>query len=202
MIYIYKKILKFQKTELINYVFTLVFALELILAFIMKGFHIFSSYWRLFDISIVVFSFFVETLTIIGVIKLDKLISSFASITQVFRVLKIIGKIEFLKKIFITIKCVLPQATNLLILLIIFMVMYSLIGIELFAYLKPQKYVNGIDIHFQNAYFSFYSLMRVVTTDGWFTIMADCGRARQPNFPCFSVKTYEDYQNYGILFNF
>lgn len=77
------------------------------------------------------------------------------------------------------------------------MVMYSLIGVDLFAYLKPQLYVNGVDIHFQNFFFSFYSLMRVVTTDGWFTIIADCSRQRQPNFPCVPVNNYEDYQNYG-----
>ncbi len=136
------------------------------------------------------------------IIIFDKSISSFASITQVFRVLKIIVKIEFLKKIFITIKCILPQATNLLILLIIFMVMYSLIGVEFFAYLKPQKYANGIDIHFQNVFYAFISLMRVVTLDVWYTIMADCSRQRQPNFPCVHVNSYEDYKIHGLLYFF
>lgn len=160
----------------------------------------FKSSWRLFDFSIIIYSFTIETLSISGIIHVDPLVRSFSSITQVFRVLKIIGKIEFLKKIFITIKCILPQAANLLLLLIIFMVMYSLIGVELFAYLKPQQYVNGIDIHFKDFFFSFYSLMRVVTTDGWFTIVADCSRQMEPNFTCVPVDTYDDYAKNGLDF--
>lgn len=80
------------------------------------------------------------------------------------------------------------------------MVMYSLIGVELFAYLKPQQYVNGIDIHFKDFFFSFYSLMRVVTTDGWFTIVADCSRQMEPNFTCVPVNTYDDYLKNGFYF--
>lgn len=133
---------------------------------------------------------------------MSKTFSSFASVTQVFRVLKIIGKIDFLKKIFITIKCIMPQASNLLILLIIFMVMYSLIGIELFAYLKPQKVVNGIDIHFKNFFYAFITLMRVVTTDVWFQILADCERQQQPFFPCFQISNYEEYNVYGTFLFF
>ena len=164
-----------------------------------KGLKFFQSTWHIFDLSIIVYSFTIETIHLTHLIDLSQLVASFASITQVFRILKIIGKIEFLKKIFITIKCIMPQASNLLILLIIFMVMYSLIGVELYAYLKPQKYVNGIDIHFQNVFYSFYSLMRVVTTDSWFFIVGDCNRQIQPNFPCVPVTGYHEYSLYGIF---
>ena len=186
----------------INFAFTLVFVIELILNLIVKGPRYFHSSWHILDFSIVAFSFTVEIFNMTGVIKMSKTFSSFASVTQVFRVLKIIGKIDFLKKIFITIKCIMPQASNLLILLIIFMVMYSLIGIELFAYLKPQEVVNGIDIHFKSFFYAFITLMRVVTTDVWFQILADCERQKQPYFPCFQISNYDEYNVYGTFLFF
>jgi len=77
--------------------------------------------------------------------------------------------------------------------------MYTLIGMELFVYLKPQQTVDGIDIHFRDFFYAFITLLRVVTTDVWFRILADCQRQRQPYFPCNTVTDYEDYAIYGLI---
>lgn len=71
------------------------------------------------------------------------------------------------------------------------------LGIQTFAYLKPQKYANSEDINFSNILYSMFTLFRIATNEEWYFIVADCSRSLQSNFVCNDVNNYQDYQKFG-----
>lgn len=69
---------------------------------------------------------------------------------------------------------------------------------NIFCYVKPQMTLDGINLKFHDVFYSFYTLMRVVTLDGWWMIYIDAFRKQQPNFTCQKISNYEDYSVYGL----
>lgn len=69
---------------------------------------------------------------------------------------------------------------------------------KIFCFLKPQNYLNGNDIQFQNIFYSIITLLRIATGESWFTFLADSSREIQPNFICYKINDYNDYIKYGL----
>ena len=74
---------------------------------------------------------------------------------------------------------------------------YGLVGVQLFAYIKHQKYVSSSDINFSNTLYSMFTLFRIVTIEQWYFILADTSRSMNSNFVCHHISNYYDYTQYG-----
>lgn len=81
--------------------------------------------------------------------------------------------------------------------MLLLLINYSLIGVNFFAFLKPQKTVGGENIHFREFFIGLVNLARVATGEGWNLLLSDCARKMQPNFVCFDIENYSDYQKHG-----
>lgn len=124
-------------------------------------------------------------------------VKSLINCIQVLRVARTIKSFKVLNKLFSTLISIVPEIANIAFLLCLFLISYSVIGVDLFAYLKPQKTVGTAFINFRNVFGSFYNLIRSTTNEQWFMIMNDCVRQQMPNFTCQKISNYESYQTYG-----
>lgn len=70
-------------------------------------------------------------------------------------------------------------------------------GTFLFAYLKPQNFINDV-INFRNIFYSLFTLFRIATSEGWYLILADTSRSQSVGFICRDIFDFEEYQLYGI----
>ena len=120
-----------------------------------------------------------------------------AYVFQLLRMFKIVQFFNFAKSFYnCTIK-IFPEAIMTFLLVIILLLIYAIIGVDLFCYLKPQNDVDGERIGFHSVGMAFVTLTKIVTFEEWYKIIADCVRHIQPNFVCLEIKSYEDYEKYG-----
>ena len=117
---------------------------------------------------------------------------------QATRIYRIFKRIQSVKQIYDTLFHVLPTLLNMLLLIILILYMYTIVGMDIFSYLKPQKTLNGYDMHFRSFSISFFTLVRVASSETWFLVFSDAARQMQPNFFCRSVNNYQDYVEYGL----
>jgi hypothetical protein len=43
-----------------------------------------------------------------------------------------------------------------------------------------------------------FLLVRVASSEYWFSILVDCVRPLNPNFVCFKINNYDDFTKYGF----
>ena len=94
--------------------------------------------------------------------------------------------------IFTTFLKTLPCIVNVGLLLGLVIFLYIIWGIELFAYVKFQDFVNE-DTNFQSVALSFFTLLRMSTGEGWNYILDDMKRKLQPNNVCFEISDYDGF---------
>jgi hypothetical protein len=102
----------------------------------------------------------------------EYIISALLNSIQVLKVLIVIRKIPFIKKLLSVLYYTLPQVYTVAMLLVIVLIIYSLIGVELFAFLKPYGVVGGDDINFRSVGLAMHTLVRGATGEGWFLFMS------------------------------
>lgn len=126
-------------------------------------------------------------------------LNSLAKASQTFLAYHILKKFNVVQRLFHTVLFVLPSLSNIVSLMLLILYIYAIIGMDIFAYLRPQKTVNGYDVDFKTFPRAVFSLFRVMSAETWFTIVSDCVRERSPNFACHDVKDYDDYVLYGMI---
>ena len=77
-------------------------------------------------------------------------------------------RFNVIEKLFATIFSVIPNALSMLFIMLIFLFIYTTLGMEIFAYLRTQEYINGWDVHFRNFTTAAFAMMRVVSLETWF----------------------------------
>ena len=114
----------------------------------MKKFY-FKKFWNNFDLILC-------CLTVVSIIlnysynfsiqkQQDSGIGIMIDIFQVLRVIRIIKVSKKLTKLMGNIGHVLPQVFPLLVLLVLILFIYTIVGINLFPYIKAQNYLNDFD---------------------------------------------------------
>lgn len=179
-----------------NAFFTCLFVLELFLRIIAQGKHFFRKFWNIYDFVLITTSS-VTFFFIYASHFSNSDFLAFSNLVELLRILRVIKKISYLKKLFAVLKIVLPQVGNIAILLFTVILIYGVLGVEVFAYLKPQSVVGGVNIHFRNPFIAMVNLVRCLTGETWFLQLADCARKMQPNFVCTNIDNYEDFLKYG-----
>lgn len=96
---------------------------------------------------------------------------------------------------------------------------FSVVGIQLFCYIKPQgnlliyilyfyiklnhfftnlEYLGGYDDNFFDLWSAMITMFKISTPSDWFRIMHDSSRKQAPSFTCFEIIDYEDFAKYGL----
>jgi hypothetical protein len=160
----------------INYFFLTIFSLEACLKLGALGKAYFYDSWNSFDFAVVV-------LTLIGII-LESLnvvenIGSTTSIIRTFRiarVLRLVKRAKSLRMMFTTFIITVPALANIGGLLFLVLFLYSVLGMNLFSYVKPSGDGLGEKANFMGFLRSFFTLFKCSTGESWNLILADITR--------------------------
>lgn len=118
--------------EIINYIFVVIFTFESILKIGAYGYYYFYSGWNVFDFLIVIgawASLFLKIFTSVTVLATTTVIRTF----RICRVFRLIKRAKQLNAIFNAIIITLPALGNLGCLLLLFIYLFAVMGINLFA---------------------------------------------------------------------
>lgn len=79
----------------------------------------------------------------------------------------------------------------------IFVLVYAAIGVELFCFLRHNQEIDSFNQNYQDLTHSIFSTQKFTFLESPIGQMKDTSQTLQPNFICFEIKNYEDFQKYG-----
>lgn len=123
-----------------------------------------------------------------------------AAVVRIFRVtrlLKLIRQLKLLRRCFQTFTESMSEILNIGSLLVLFLFMFSILGMNLFAKIQEQTFLNS-NVNFQTFMTSFLSLFISCTGENWPYLMADLSRQRSITFQCLESQSYSEVQTDGI----
>jgi len=179
--------------DYVSYMFLMIYALEAVVKIFALGFKAyFSENGNKFDFLIVIASIVSSVFSIIMHVDFG----SSATFIRAMKTAKVFTYISFtrqIKVLFETLVVTLPSLTNIGGLLLLFLYIYSVLGVFLFAEVRLQK---NLDIHanFQSFGYAFMTLMRCSTGEAWDYLMMDLGRHHSILFQCSDDDF--DYEQY------
>ena len=107
--------------------------------------------------------------------------SNFIRAIRLLNALKHLKRAHHIKALFETIIITLPAICNIGGLLILFLFIYAVLGMNLFATLKLQDYLDR-HANFQTFGLSFLTLLKCATGENWDYVMMDMARPNQIQF--------------------
>ena len=128
--------------EQINIAFTIVYTVEMVIKLIAFKRLYFKDNWNIFDFMIVIFAwigFFAAIVFNINVGALTTVVRAF----RILRVLKLIRKARNLQKILDTFLLAIPELANVGALLFLFLFLFAVLGVFLFAEVRLQENLNS-----------------------------------------------------------
>ena len=152
----------------------LIFGIQLILKILEQEriSQYFMNLWRFLD-SVVTLTVLIGFAVVYFLdLEGENIVSAFLNSLQVLKVLIIVRRIPFMRKLLTVLYYTLPQAATVFILLIMVLVIYSLIGVEMFAFLKPYGVVGNEDINFRSVGLAMHTLVRGATGEGWYLFLS------------------------------
>jgi hypothetical protein len=155
-----------------NYSFAAIFTVEAVLKLIALRLDYFKDEWNVFDFTCVI-------ATIAGIV-ISQMGSgaNFAAVTSViriFRIARLFRLLRFLKglnKIFMALLLSLPKLANVFMILLLMLVLYSILGVNLFSTMKQGETFNYHG-SFNNFLWAFVTLFRASTGEAWNEVMHD-----------------------------
>lgn len=182
--------------EILNYIFTGIFFIEAVIKMIAVEPRIyFDDGWNTFDTVIVVGS----AVSIFVSANSSLSIRGSFTILRIFRVLRLLRLIKrgnSLQMIFNTFVITLHALSNIGGLLLLFIFMYSILGMILFGQVKRNGIMNEY-INFENFFNSFMTLFIVATGDSWSAIMAAFTLVNSPSYTCITNPSYQQFISIG-----
>ena len=155
----------------------------------------FSDSWNIFDLIIIigsVASIFISANTSLAIKGVITILRSF----RILRLLRLIKRGNSLRLIFNTFVITLHSLANIGGLLLLFIFMYSILGMIVFGQVKRNDPMNSY-INFENFYNSYMTLFVVATGDSWDKIMQAFAIENTPSTPCLDNPSYEDMLKFG-----
>ena len=149
--------------------FLSIFLIQIHLRLITHGPHVFllRKFWSCFEYFAILIPSIIFLLEEFSVIPENRVLNGLAKSVQILKVLPILRKIPIMKKLLSILYYILPQAVTISMLLIIILIIYSLIGVEFFAYLKTYNVVGNEDVNFRSVGYAMHTLLRGATGEGW-----------------------------------
>jgi hypothetical protein len=179
--------------ENINYVFLAIFTVEAILKLYAFDIRFFRDGWNIFDLMIVIGAF-------IGlIINSYTDISSVGSATTVIRsfricrIFRLMRKYKGLTVIFQTFMITLPALINVGALLVLFVYIYAILGVNLFADIKHTFHISD-HVNFQDVGTAMLTLLRISTGENWHYVLSSLQNKHSILYDCVTDPTYDDYK--------
>jgi len=111
------------------------------------------------------------------------------------RFYRIMKHFTLVKKLFKSLQYAISSIFGIFLVMVVFLYMSVLLCMNLFPFLKYQKTINGYDIHFKTFFSSLFALIRVMTSEAWYSIPSEASKYMGPNFVCRDdIVLYEDYE--------
>ncbi|CAD8074658.1 unnamed protein product [Paramecium sonneborni] len=189
-----------RSLEIINFVCIIIFIFEIVIRFIAKDFKIYFK--ELINI-IEIFGIWICLAERIidengnGEFYFTRCFKAFSVAIQMLRNFRIIKRFNKIERLFHSIFSVIPNALSMLYIMFVFLFIYTSLGIDIFCYLRPQKYIDDFDVHFRKFTTAMFSLVRVASSELWWELLVDALHIQSPDFACIEIETYEDFQKYG-----
>lgn len=177
-----------------NYFFTGIFFFEMVIRLIAYGKNYFRDAWNVFDFTIVIGSSIFIGISIFGKGSNLTTFVTAARLLRIGRLLRLFRQMKSLQMIFSTFLSTLPHMLNVGGIMILIIYIYSVIGISLFAEVKPNGGMHRF-LGFQGFYKSFITLIRIATGENWNQLMNSLSRINSEDFVCIDNPTYEDFKN-------
>ena len=186
--------------SLVNYVFAGFFVLEMLAKLFGLGLRAyFADGWNTFDFFVVVGTFISVVVTILTPATIGP-VTTFVRAFRITRVIRLVKRARRLKVIFETFIVTIPALANVGGLLLLFLYIYAILGVFLFADVKLQTNLS-VHANFQTFGVAFLTLLRCATGESWDYVMLDAARQESPAWQCdpapFDYATY--LQNGGKL---
>jgi len=193
----------------INSCLIYILTIHLVLRILKFGPHFFKKWFNLFQLCIMVISYvniFLELYSRDIPLKFTnenfdfyRIFNALAKSLQFSKLVFVFKKFQCLKQLSQTLKNIFPIFIGLLLVIVVILYMFSIIAINTLCFLKPQQVVNGIDVHFRTFSMALYSLVRIGTSELWFTMLSDCVRLQSPNFICYEIGGFEEFMEKGLM---
>lgn len=159
-----------QALEMLNYFFTIVFNIEMILKLLAQGKTYFRVGWNIFDCFIV---FGTNAGLLLKAFGAGASMGATTSVIRGFRIMRIFRLVKAsmsMRLIIDTIMNILPQITNIMSLMCILLFIYAALGINLFSAVIFQDELNKKN-NFRTFGNAMVLLMRCATGEDWHLIM-------------------------------
>jgi Ion transport protein len=177
-------------------VFTAIFTVEAFIRIIAIGpMNYFLDGWNIFDLIVAVGS-----ITGIFISKSTEVEIFNTSIFRAFRILRLLRLLRrggsSLRNIFNTFVITMQSLANIGSLLVLFMYMYSVVGMIYLGEVKRNGSMNDY-ITFESFTSAFITLFTIATGDSWNYTIASFTFGKAPNNDCITDPSYQDYANAG-----
>ena len=183
--------------DVINYIFTAIYNIELILKLIGIGFRYFTEMdfntfdwiWVILTDASLILSFFITDM-----------IKSVVVFARGFRIIKIIRLTKsFGKRLINAMVYAIPQMKNIFLLLILLMFIYAILGINMFSTMMYRDTYNDQN-NFRDLFNAFVLLIRWSTGEDWQKVMYElASTSPYQNIEWVNNQSYEDMQNNGTI---
>lgn len=178
--------------EILNGFFTVVFTIECVIKILGLGKLYFKESWNIFDFVIVlgtIVIFFISRFQNLGIGNQTTVLRAFR-VGRMFRLLK---RNKSLNIIFETFIVTLPALANVGCLLLLFLYIYSILGMNLFSTIKHSYELDSY-ANFENVPNAMLTLVRISTGENWHNILLGIINEKGITNECVENPSYEDYK--------
>ena len=96
-----------------------------------------------------------------------------------------------------TLSIILPRTRFVLLLIGVFFFVFSIVGMELFCFLRPNQEIDGINQSYEDFFSALSALLKFSIMEAPIEQIKDAMQTSQPNFVCFEISSYEEFEKYG-----
>jgi len=190
-----------ETTLVINYIFAFIFTVEAVLKLGALRWSYWPDNWNRFDFSCVV-------LTDVGIaLKLcfDINAAQFTKVIRIFRVARLFRLLQWMRginRLFTALLLSVPKLVNVSAVLILFLILFSILGVRLFSTVKHGETFNEHG-DFRNFFYAFVTLARGSTGEAWNEIMHDLAKTEMDHFHdggwCVPMDLFDYQRKWDVL---
>mmetsp|Transcript_49010 Transcript_49010/g.109896 ORF Transcript_49010/g.109896 Transcript_49010/m.109896 type:complete len:1733 (-) Transcript_49010:26-5224(-) len=189
--------------DVLGWFFSFVFVAEFCLKFYALRRMYWKDLWNRFDCACIITDICSRTIRRLG----DESIESnpivpLLRVLRIFRLFRLLRFVKELNKLFMALVISLPKLFNVCGILVLLLILYSILGVNLFA---TAPFGDTLNYHgnFQNFYFAFITLFRASTGEAWNNIMHDLSRDEEDYYRegawCSPTDLFDTEEKWEVL---
>jgi hypothetical protein len=195
--------------EIINYIFTGVFTIEVVLKLLGYGCSFWNETWNIFDFLIVLCSyvdivFSSMSSTSLRLLRIGPQLIRVLRVLRVSRLLRLVKKYKRLQDIMEIIQLCLPSMMNVFSLLALVFFIYAVLGCYLFGTVTTGDSINDF-YNFSNFGLAMVLCLKIATGEDWNKFMFDCARTSPncaPGLGCGNPVAFAYFITFKLVVSF